>query len=124
MLRHTICKESSVIISLIAMVGAYLIGSIPTGYLLAYAYGVKDITQHGSGNIGATNVARVMGKQFFLIVLLLDALKAYIVVIFAQNYVIEPLPLALVSMSVMLGNCFSIFLKGKGGKGIATGIGI
>lgn len=65
------------IIIFVTAVLAYLIGSIPTGYLIARMKGITDIRKHGSGNIGATNVSRSLGKKYFVIIFLLDAGKAF-----------------------------------------------
>lgn len=102
---------------------AYLVGSIPSGYLVARACGIDDIRQHGSGNIGATNVARVLGKKFFIIVLLLDFAKAYGFLFFVSLLV--PLaPRVIAAGALLLGNAFPVFLHFKGGKGVATSLGI
>lgn len=104
--------------------GAYLIGALPTGFILARLYGIKDITQHGSGNIGATNVSRVLGLPYFFIVLLLDAAKAFLYILVLQRYDI-PLHIQILSaVFLLIGNGVSLFLKGRGGKGISTSIGI
>jgi glycerol-3-phosphate acyltransferase PlsY len=103
---------------------AYIIGAIPTGFIIARVWGIDDITQHGSGNIGATNVARVLGKKFFLLVFFIDAAKAYcylwlltsLTPLIYLHYVCAAL--------LLMGNSFSIFLQGKGGKGVATAVGI
>ncbi len=107
---------------LVASSIAYLVGSIPTGYLLAKWYGIQDIRSHGSGNIGATNVARVLGKQFFVIVLLLDFAKAYVVLCAVQSVI--PDLLVLPAIALLIGNAYSVFLHFTGGKGAATSLGI
>ncbi|MGB8468348.1 MAG: glycerol-3-phosphate 1-O-acyltransferase PlsY [Candidatus Babeliales bacterium] len=112
------------IFCVLSVLMAYLIGAIPTGYIIARLCGIRDITQHGSGNIGATNVARVLGKQFFVLVLLLDGVKAFLVVTVAQYFFDETWIIALISFSILIGNCYSLFLRGRGGKGVATSIGI
>ena len=106
---------------------SYLVGSIPTGYLIGKAKGV-DITKQGSNNIGATNTARVLGKKFFLLVTFLDAIKGFIFV-FLFRYNILPHEWCLLSpilygLFAVLGHVFSIFLKFKGGKAVATGAGV
>jgi glycerol-3-phosphate acyltransferase PlsY len=104
---------------------AYIIGSIPFGYILVRCIAHVDIRTVGSGNIGATNAGRVLGKWGFISVFILDFLKGfvpiYLVKIFygAENYF-----LPLVALAVTLGHMFTIFLKFKGGKGVATGLGI
>ena len=109
----------------IAIIGAaYLIGAIPSGAWIAYYKGINDITEHGSGNIGATNVARVLGIHYFFIVFLIDALKAYSCLWLISYYTGDTLLKLLCAIALLVGNGFSIFCKGKGGKGIATGAGI
>lgn len=102
----------------------YLIGSIPTGAWLAKLVGVHDITQHGSGNIGATNAGRVLGKQYFFLVLLLDASKAYFFITFAKKFLHSYDLITFAALAVLLGNSCSVFLMGKGGKGVATALGV
>lgn len=102
---------------------AYLIGSIPFGVVLARARKL-DIREHGSGNIGATNVARVMGKKAGLLTLLGDMLKGLLVVFAAGSLYEKPIWIALAGLMVFFGHLFSIFLKFKGGKGVATSLGL
>ena len=102
---------------------AYLIGAVPTGYLLARAFGI-DITKHGSGNIGATNVARVLGsKKYFFLIFFLDVLKAAGFLYLAGRY-IGSWELLLCGVAILLGNAYSIFLRFRGGKGVAASFGI
>jgi glycerol-3-phosphate acyltransferase PlsY len=105
-----------------AIVG-FIAGSIPFGVLLARRRGV-NIKEHGSGNIGATNVARVLGARLGLIVLLLDASKGALPVLLAQHYCSWRSVVALTGAAAILGHCFSPFLRGKGGKGVATAFGV
>jgi acyl phosphate:glycerol-3-phosphate acyltransferase len=102
---------------------SYLIGSIPFGVLMARAQNL-NIREHGSGNIGATNVARVMGKKAGLLTLLGDVLKGVIVVFGAASLYEKPMLIALAGLMVFLGHLYSIFLKFKGGKGVATSLGL
>ena len=111
-------------ISILYIIFAYLIGAIPTGFLVARLAGISDITQHGSGNIGATNVARIAGKKYFLVVFLLDAAKAYVYLMLLQYFGVHHLMQYAVAAVLLIGNSFSLFLAGKGGKGVATSIGI
>ena len=105
-------------------VAGYFVGAIPTGYLLAkYLKGV-DIRTVGSGNIGSTNVKRVLGTKLGALTLLLDILKSFGILWGASQCVMEPHGLYIIAYAVLLGNCFSIFLKGQGGKGVATSFGI
>ena len=102
---------------------AYLCGSVPFGVLLAKTQNM-DIREHGSGNIGATNVARTMGKKAGLITLAGDVLKGLLVVFIASQWFDSTMVTAMAGLAVFLGHLYSIFLKFKGGKGVATGLGI
>ena len=104
------------------VVGAYFLGTIPTGLLLARARGV-DIRTVGSGNIGATNVARALGKRLGALVLFLDAVKGFAPVALAIPRLEEPW-VAAVGLAAILGHVFPIWLRFKGGKGVATGLGV
>ena len=116
------------IIEILAVVlGAYLIGSIPTGYIIVKLATGQDIRTIGSGSTGATNVKRVMGKKWFFITLLLDAFKGALPVILAKIFAstftdIGLLPV-LAAVAVILGHSKSIFLKFTGGKSVASGVG-
>ena len=104
---------------------SYLIGSIPSGYWLAKYLFKVDVTKVGSGNIGATNVARVLGdKKYFFLVFFLDFIKAYITLFMFSLHVSLISILFLCSVFLLLGNGCSIFLKFRGGKGVATMLGI
>lgn len=118
---------------LLLILGAYLVGAIPFGLLIAKSKGV-DIRKHGSGNIGATNVGRVLGKKFFVICFVLDMLKGLaptlafglISGIIGSNESVSPVDYwwwlgAMVAP--VLGHMFSPFIGFKGGKGVATGLG-
>lgn len=106
------------------LLGAYIVGSIPTGYLFAYAGGIHDIRRHGSGNIGATNVARILGAHYFVPVFVIDALKALLYLRMAAWYgASEPVLLGC-AITVLVGNGYSLFLHFTGGKGFATVTGI
>jgi glycerol-3-phosphate acyltransferase PlsY len=109
---------------LIAILGAYIVGSIPSGYLIARYYGFQDIRQFGSGNIGATNIARALGLHFFFIVLFLDACKAYCYLQLCDLMGIGGFELLLCAFAVLIGNSYSFFLSGSGGKGVSTFVGI
>jgi acyl phosphate:glycerol-3-phosphate acyltransferase len=100
-----------------------LIGSIPFGYLVARAKGV-DIFQAGSGNIGATNVSRVLGRKFGLLVFALDVLKGALPT--AAMHALNPEPAWSVAagLAAMLGHLFPLYLRFHGGKGVATGFGV
>ncbi len=104
---------------------AYLSGSIPFGLLLARAVAGKDVRTEGSGNIGATNVARVVGKKLGAVVLILDALKGALPVIAAQHFLPgEPLWHDAVGLAAFFGHVFPVWLKFQGGKGVATALGV
>ena len=112
---------------LITIIFAYLIGSIPTGYIIVKLFTGKDIRTIGSGSTGATNVKRVMGKNWFFVVMILDALKGALPVILASLFTttlkdIGLLPV-LTAIFVILGHSKSIFLKFSGGKSVASGVG-
>lgn len=116
------------IFELIAVVlSAYIIGSIPTGYIIVKAFTGQDIRTIGSGSTGATNVKRVMGKKWFFITLLLDAFKGALPVVlasmFAKTFTSVGLLPVLAAVAVILGHSKSIFLKFTGGKSVASGVG-
>jgi acyl phosphate:glycerol-3-phosphate acyltransferase len=115
---------------LVTALVAYLLGSIPTGFLVAKARGV-DIRTVGSGNIGATNAFRVLGKGFGIFVLLMDALKGWVAVEVGAHVMAKLLPgpdpeyLAITAgIAAILGHNFTCWLHFKGGKGIATSAGV
>lgn len=101
----------------------YLLGSTPAAYIVGKLKGI-DITQHGSGNVGATNAFRILGKGAGLVVLVFDCLKGVIGVLLAQHLVGDPWFVILAALVVVTGHNYSLFLKFKGGKGVATGAGI
>ena len=116
-----------------AILGAYLLGSIPFGVLIARAYG-KDLRAIGSGNIGATNVARALGKKWAYICFALDVLKGMIPMLVTMplatsesaqgnEFVLHLLWLA-VGCAAIIGHIFPIYLKFKGGKGVSTSFGV
>ena len=106
---------------------SYIIGSIPTGYIVVKLFTGQDIRTIGSGSTGATNVKRVMGKKWFFIVLLLDAFKGALPVvltaIFAKSFTSIGLLPVLAAITVILGHSKSLFLKFTGGKSVASGVG-
>jgi glycerol-3-phosphate acyltransferase PlsY len=107
---------------LLVILVSYILGSIPFGYIIAKIKGV-DITKLGSGNIGATNVGRYLGKPYFFIVLFLDAIKGFIpTILFKLLFGLEYGILA--GLFSVIGHSYSIFMKFKGGKGVATGLGV
>ena len=122
--------------TLLIVVVSYLLGSIPFGYLLVRIFRGEDVRQTGSGNIGATNVARTGSKGLAIVTLLLDALKGYVAVAhvfhFASHHP-DHVPdfgphavyilAALAALFALLGHMFPIWLRFKGGKGVATAVG-
>ena len=106
---------------------AYLIGSIPTGYIIVKAKTGQDIRTVGSGSTGATNVKRVLGKNYFFLVMLLDALKGALPVILAKLFATVGISVGLApviaAVAVIIGHSKSIFLQFKGGKSVASGVG-
>ena len=101
---------------------SYLMGSIPFGYILTKIFLKKDIREIGSGNIGATNALRTGNKSIGYFTLVLDILKAIIPVIYVKIFYQDFLYIA--SLCAFLGHVFPIWLKFKGGKGVATYVGI
>ena len=111
------------------IVTAYLLGSIPFGKLIAKRVAHINITQRGSGNIGATNVARELGITWGLVTLLLDMLKGFLPVFLYAHYILQAgiefeTCLSAIGLAALLGHQFSIFMRFRGGKGVATAIGI
>jgi acyl phosphate:glycerol-3-phosphate acyltransferase len=111
-------------VNALAVLAAYLIGGIPIGWLVARASGVTDIRQHGSGTIGATNVLRTLGRRAGIATLLGDVGKGYLAVTLAAALGGgEPGVTATATVAAVAGNCWSVFLGFRGGKGVATGLG-
>lgn len=110
------------VLTLLGLLLVYLVGALPVGYAVARVSGV-DIRQHGSGNIGATNVLRTLGRGPAAITLLLDVLKGYAAVWMATALGPEPWWGSLGALLAVTGNCWSVFLGFRGGKGMATGLG-
>ena len=106
----------------VIIICSYLMGSIPFGYILTKIFLKKDIRNFGSGNIGATNVLRTGNKLVGYCTLILDILKAIIPIIFIKLNFYEYLYIS--SLSVFIGHVFPLWLKFKGGKGVATYVGI
>jgi len=121
----------------IIVILSYLIGSIPNSILISKAVGGIDIRNHGSGNAGGTNVMRVLGWKYGLVVIFLDALKGAIAVVIISRLFYGPLPFENVSpfddftlvqiiagISAVIGHIWTVFAGFKGGKGIATALGM
>lgn len=102
---------------------AYLLGSVPTGYLLGSLAGV-DVRNAGSGNVGATNVARVVGRRYGILTLVVDIAKGFVPVIVALSLALTTAATALVGIAAFLGHLYPVFLRFQGGKGVATALGI
>ena len=119
------------ILTVVALLASYLIGSIPTAYLFGRMLKGIDIRKVGSGNVGATNALRVLGRGPGVIVLLLDMLKGFLTVVFLGNlFQDKPVLLStqnlriLMGLACICGHNWTIFLQFKGGKGIATTFGV
>ena len=106
-------------------VSAYLLGSIPFGLILANIFGSGDVRNEGSGNIGATNVARVAGPLAGILTLILDGAKGAAAVLLAERYSNgSAMWMIIAGLAALIGHCFPIWLKFKGGKGVATAAGV
>ncbi len=108
----------------IAVAAAYLLGSVPFAVLSSRLFGLADPRTYGSGNPGATNVLRSGNKKAALLTLVGDALKGWLAVFLAQRFGLPEGVVALVALAVFLGHLFPVFLKFKGGKGVATAAGV
>lgn len=102
---------------------AYLLGSIPFGVVVGKLFYGVDVREHGSGNVGTTNVFRVLGKKAGAVVMVFDILKGYLPAAIAAA-LFTPWAAIFIAAAPVVGHMYSIFLKGKGGKGIATGAGV
>lgn len=109
--------------AILLCVGAYVLGSIPFGVVVARLNGV-DLRKVGSGNIGATNVARALGKGWAVVVLAADAAKGFVPVWLGRRLDLPPSVVALAGFIAIVGHMFTIFLRGRGGKGVATSLGV
>lgn len=124
---------SGVIVNLLfwaLLIGSYLLGAVPFGLLIGRARGI-DVRQHGSGNIGATNVGRVLGRRWGHLCLALDLLKGLVPTVAAGRLLVGREPTALelsswllVGLAAVLGHTFPIYLRFRGGKGVSTTIGV
>lgn len=113
----------SLILNIFALIPFYLLGSFPSGLLIARSKGI-DISQHGSGNVGATNISRVLGKRSGALTLLLDVSKGSLAVLIAQLISNDLNFIASCGAAAVLGHCLSIPPLLKGGKGVATALGV
>ena len=114
---------TTILALVIVIVASYLVGSIPTGLLLGKAYGI-DVRTEGSGNIGATNLYRTVGRKVGIITLIGDCLKGLLPVLIVKFSSLPPEFAAWVGLAAFCGHVFSVFLKFKGGKGVATALGV
>ena len=115
--------DTAVFIPLLLLI--YLVAAVPTGVVLTRLMGLEDVRSRGSGNIGATNVYRVAGKLPGILTLLGDILKGFLPLL-AVKYWLAPTPLQLgvAGVVAIVGHCYPVYLRFKGGKGVATALGI
>ena len=104
------------------VIGSYLIGSIPSGLVVGRLKGI-DVREYGSGNIGTTNVLRTLGARYGAIVLIADVFKGVIAVLLARYIIETPTGEIAAGFAVVAGHDWSLFLKFKGGRGVATSLG-
>lgn len=117
--------------TILGVIGSYLLGSIPFGYIAGKVLKGIDIRDYGSGNVGATNVLRTLGAKAGIVVLLLDAGKGFVSVLVIGSLAVRlgwplgpSMVKALCGAAAIIGHDFPIFLRFKGGKGVATGLGV
>lgn len=103
---------------------AYLLGAVPSGLIIGRLFWQTDLREHGSYNIGATNAYRTLGKAAALIIFLADAFKGMAGVWFGSFFAAEPAAMVLGGIMAIAGHNWSLFLQFKGGKGVATGLGV
>ncbi|HEY4662201.1 MAG TPA: glycerol-3-phosphate 1-O-acyltransferase PlsY [Candidatus Humimicrobiaceae bacterium] len=110
---------------ILLVIAAYLFGSFPTGYVVHRIKKGDDIRQYGSGNVGGTNVTRTLGVGYGVITIIADIIKGFIpILVLYFIYPQDMILLALVSVAVILGHDFPVYIKFKGGKGIAVSFGV
>ena len=109
---------------IILFIISYLVGSIPNALWIGKVFKGLDVRNYGSGNVGATNASRVLGWKLGVLVLLLDVLKGAVFVYIAKLINLDDIYLVLVSLAPILGHSYSIYLKFKGGKAVATSLGV
>ena len=111
--------------TLLISLAAYILGSIPFGLILAKLFGRTDVRKGGSGNIGATNVARVVGPLAGILTLILDVAKGSAAVLLAAELSqVSATWMMIAALAALVGHCFPVWLKFKGGKGVATAAGM
>ena len=103
---------------------SYLLGAIPFGLLIAKGFCKIDPLEQGSKSTGATNIARTCGLGYGILTLILDILKGFIPIMLATSFTDSPVFLTLTGLAVVLGHMYSVFLSWKGGKGVATTLGV
>jgi glycerol-3-phosphate acyltransferase PlsY len=124
-LKYVLERTLSTMEIYLVLLVAYLIGAIPSGVVLTRLSGADDIRQSGSGNIGATNVYRVAGKRLGILTLLADMLKGLLPMLGLTLWSeFSDVQLGMVAVALFIGHCFPIYLRFKGGKGVATALGI
>lgn len=107
--------------NILGIVIGYIVGSIPWALIIGKVFYKKDVREYGSGNLGGTNAGRVLGKKAGIAVIVLDALKAFFVMM-AFNFIL-PSVIPFAGLSVSIGHCFPLFAQFKGGKGVACAAG-
>src|SRR6056297_3379441 len=111
---------------IIILIISYLLGSIPTGYVITNSIKGVDVRKFGSGNVGATNVTRVLGLKYGIFVAVMDILKGYVAVLVAQH-LFSAMPAYIIfgaALMAIIGHDWSIFLRLSGGKGVVTTAGV
>ncbi len=111
---------------IIALLAAYILGSIPTSYIMGKLIKGIDIRDFGSGNVGATNALRILGTKVGVFTLVIDIGKGFLAVNIARMIIPEPTDLIIIltGLFAIIGHIFTVFLKFKGGKGVATSAGV
>lgn len=112
------------ILFFILFILAYLVGSIPNALWIGKMFKNIDVRDFGSGNVGATNAARVLGWKLGVMVLLFDAFKGMIFIIIARKFGLSDIYVVLIGLAAILGHSYSIYLEFKGGKAVATSLGV
>lgn len=101
----------------------YIIGSIPWGLIIGKVFFHKDIRNYGSGNLGGTNAGRVLGTPIGILVIVLDAMKAFLMMLASHSFITSAMTLQLIGLAVCIGHCFPLFANFKGGKAVACSYG-
>ncbi|WP_156298951.1 glycerol-3-phosphate 1-O-acyltransferase PlsY [Streptobacillus canis] len=109
---------------LILVVLAYLVGSIPNALWIGKLFKNIDVREYGSGNVGSTNAARVLGWKLGVLTLILDVFKGAVFVLVAKKMNLDDISIVLIGMAAILGHSYSIYLGFKGGKAVATSLGV